>query len=82
MSVSGLVTSFLVDPQQCWMAVGTSNGSHVCWDLRFQLPITTIQHPTGNVILGLVMDLMFAGISDFNFLLQLSSILQVMLSWV
>ncbi|XP_072035782.1 phosphoinositide 3-kinase regulatory subunit 4-like isoform X1 [Amphiura filiformis] len=43
----GLVTSFVVDPQQCWMAVGTSNGSHVCWDLRFQLPITTIQHPTG-----------------------------------
>ncbi|XP_072174440.1 phosphoinositide 3-kinase regulatory subunit 4-like [Diadema setosum] len=46
----GLITSFVVDPQQCWMAVGTTNGSHVCWDMRFQLPITTVQHPSGALV--------------------------------
>ncbi|XP_022087879.1 phosphoinositide 3-kinase regulatory subunit 4-like [Acanthaster planci] len=44
----GLITSFAVDPNQCWMAVGTSNGAHTCWDLRFQLPITTLHHPTAS----------------------------------
>lgn len=46
----GLITSFVVDPQQCWMAVGTTNGSHICWDMRFQLPITTVQHPSGALV--------------------------------
>jgi len=43
----GLVTSFTVDPFQCWLCCGTSEGTIVCWDMRFQLPITTIQHAGG-----------------------------------
>ena len=46
-SVSGLITSFAVHHTQCWLAVGTSSGCQVCWDMRFQLPINTITHPTG-----------------------------------
>ncbi|KDR14050.1 phosphoinositide 3-kinase regulatory subunit 4 isoform X2 [Zootermopsis nevadensis] len=41
----GLITSFCLDPHQSWLAVGTSSGFHICWDLRFQLPISTIDHP-------------------------------------
>jgi phosphoinositide-3-kinase regulatory subunit 4 len=41
----GVITSFCLDPHQSWLAVGTSSGCHVCWDLRFQLPISTIDHP-------------------------------------
>ncbi|VDH98516.1 phosphoinositide-3-kinase, regulatory subunit 4 [Mytilus galloprovincialis] len=43
----GLITTCAVHHSQCWFAVGTSSGSHVCWDLRFQLPITSIEHPMG-----------------------------------
>ncbi|EDO39636.1 predicted protein [Nematostella vectensis] len=43
----GLITSFVVDPCHCWLAVGTSTGNLVCWDLRFQLPITSLSHPRG-----------------------------------
>ncbi|KAK3748325.1 hypothetical protein QZH41_018306 [Actinostola sp. cb2023] len=43
----GLITSFVVDPCHCWLVVGTSTGNMVCWDLRFQLPITSLAHPTG-----------------------------------
>ena len=41
----GLITSFTVDPFQCWITCGTTDGSLVCWDMRFQLPITQISHP-------------------------------------
>ncbi|XP_069690077.1 phosphoinositide 3-kinase regulatory subunit 4 isoform X4 [Periplaneta americana] len=41
----GVITSFCLDPHQSWLAVGTSSGFHICWDLRFQLPISTIDHP-------------------------------------
>ncbi|XP_033636552.1 phosphoinositide 3-kinase regulatory subunit 4-like [Asterias rubens] len=51
----GLITSFVVDPHQCWMAVGTSNGAHTCWDLRFQLPITTIHHSTASQVRRLIL---------------------------
>ncbi|KAJ8321097.1 hypothetical protein KUTeg_002684 [Tegillarca granosa] len=44
---TGLISSFAVHHSQCWLSVGTSSGTHVCWDLRFQLPITSIVHPTG-----------------------------------
>ncbi|XP_013397860.1 phosphoinositide 3-kinase regulatory subunit 4 [Lingula anatina] len=43
----GLITSFSVHHQLAWLALGTSNGTHLCWDMRFQLPITTVLHPTG-----------------------------------
>ncbi|KAF8792794.1 Phosphoinositide 3-kinase regulatory subunit 4 like protein [Argiope bruennichi] len=42
----GLITSFCTDPHHCWLVVGTARGNMICWDLRFQLPITTITHPT------------------------------------
>lgn len=50
----GLITTCAVHHSQCWFAVGTSSGSHVCWDLRFQLPITTIDHPIGARIRKLI----------------------------
>ncbi|XP_035206634.1 phosphoinositide 3-kinase regulatory subunit 4-like isoform X1 [Stegodyphus dumicola] len=46
----GLVTSFCTDPHHCWIVVGTASGNMICWDLRFQLPITSITHPTGSRI--------------------------------
>lgn len=44
---TGLITTMAVHQTQSWLALGTSMGAHVCWDLRFQLPITTISHPAG-----------------------------------
>ncbi|XP_047134081.1 phosphoinositide 3-kinase regulatory subunit 4 isoform X1 [Hydra vulgaris] len=41
----GLITSYVIDPLQCWITCGTSDGALVCWDMRFQLPITKIIHP-------------------------------------
>ncbi|KYN20364.1 Phosphoinositide 3-kinase regulatory subunit 4 [Trachymyrmex cornetzi] len=43
----GVITSFCVNSHQQWLTLGTSSGIHTCWDLRFQLPITSIKHPTG-----------------------------------
>ncbi|XP_011706056.1 PREDICTED: phosphoinositide 3-kinase regulatory subunit 4-like, partial [Wasmannia auropunctata] len=42
----GVITSFCVNSHQQWLTLGTSSGIHTCWDLRFQLPITSIKHPT------------------------------------
>lgn len=42
----GVITTFCVDPTSSWLAVGTSSGKHIFWDLRFRLPISEIQHPT------------------------------------
>ncbi|XP_033341541.2 vacuolar protein sorting 15 [Megalopta genalis] len=44
---NGVITSFCVNNYQQWLTLGTSSGVHTCWDLRFQLPITNIKHPTG-----------------------------------
>nr|XP_022340487.1 phosphoinositide 3-kinase regulatory subunit 4-like [Crassostrea virginica] len=52
---AGLITSFAVHHSQCWLAVGTSSGTHVCWDMRFQLPINSIAHPTGARVRRLIM---------------------------
>lgn len=43
----GVITSFCVDAQQSYLALGTSSGYHIAWDLRFLLPIATIEHPSG-----------------------------------
>ncbi|XP_077998060.1 phosphoinositide 3-kinase regulatory subunit 4-like [Glandiceps talaboti] len=51
----GLITSYVVDHKQFWLGVGTSSGTHVCWDMRFQLPITTLTHPTGARVRKLLM---------------------------
>ena len=40
----GLSISMAVDPFENWIAVGTSLGYHVIWDMRFQLPIRKWQH--------------------------------------
>ncbi|KFB38855.1 AGAP000602-PA-like protein [Anopheles sinensis] len=42
---SGVITTFCIDPTSSWLTVGTSSGRHICWDLRFQLPIAEIKHP-------------------------------------
>ena len=42
--ISGLVLSMAVDPHENWVALGTSLGYHVIWDMRFQLPIRHWQH--------------------------------------
>lgn len=47
--LSGVITSFVVDPCHSWLTVGTSAGMLVCWDLRFQLPITNLSHPRGTL---------------------------------
>jgi len=38
------VLSMAVDPYENWVALGTSLGYHVVWDMRFQLPIRNWQH--------------------------------------
>uniref|UniRef100_A0A8C6GYU5 non-specific serine/threonine protein kinase n=1 Tax=Mus spicilegus TaxID=10103 RepID=A0A8C6GYU5_MUSSI len=43
---SGLITSFAVDIHQCWLCIGTSSGAMACWDMRFQLPISSHCHPS------------------------------------
>ncbi|XP_051157774.1 phosphoinositide 3-kinase regulatory subunit 4 isoform X2 [Leptopilina boulardi] len=43
----GVITSFCVNNYQQWLTLGTSSGVHICWDLRFQLPISSIKHPIG-----------------------------------
>jgi len=50
----GVITSFVVDPCHSWLTVGTSAGMLVCWDLRFQLPITNLSHPRGSVSVQLL----------------------------
>ncbi|CAN8016185.1 unnamed protein product [Ixodes persulcatus] len=45
---NGVITSFCVDPQHSWLVCGTSDGKLICWDMRFQLPINTITHPSGS----------------------------------
>ncbi|MBN3325899.1 PI3R4 kinase, partial [Atractosteus spatula] len=51
----GLITSFAVDIHQCWLCVGTSNGTMACWDMRFQLPISNHSHPARARIRRLLM---------------------------
>lgn len=35
----GVITTFCIDSNCSWLATGTSGGNHICWDLRFKLPI-------------------------------------------
>ena len=51
--IPGVITSMCVDPSQSWLATGTDNGVHICWDLRFRLPVATVVHPAGSRILRL-----------------------------
>ncbi|XP_069504836.1 phosphoinositide 3-kinase regulatory subunit 4 [Ambystoma mexicanum] len=51
----GLITSFAVDIHQCWLCIGTSSGTMACWDMRFQLPISSHCHPARARIRRLLM---------------------------
>ncbi|XP_020662521.3 phosphoinositide 3-kinase regulatory subunit 4 [Pogona vitticeps] len=51
----GLITSFAVDMHQCWLCIGTSSGTMACWDMRFQLPISSHSHPSRARIRRLLM---------------------------
>ncbi|CRK88989.1 CLUMA_CG002618, isoform A [Clunio marinus] len=43
---NGVITTFTIDPtNSSWLAIGTSSGRHLCWDLRFRLKIAEIKHP-------------------------------------
>lgn len=43
---NGVITTFTIDPtNSSWLAIGTSSGRHLCWDLRFRLKIADIKHP-------------------------------------
>ena len=48
------MTSMCVDSSQSWLAVGTDNGVHICWDLRFRLPVATLTHPAESRVLRLL----------------------------
>ena len=50
----GVITSMCVDPSQSWLAIGTDNGVHICWDLRFRLPVASVNHPGGARVLRLL----------------------------
>lgn len=50
----GVITSMCVDPSQSWLAIGTDNGVHICWDLRFRLPVASLNHPGGSRVLRLL----------------------------
>lgn len=43
----GVISCFCLDTHHNWLTLGTSSGFHIVWDLRFQLRISTIEHPTG-----------------------------------
>jgi hypothetical protein len=45
--ILGLITAFEVDELQSWLAVGTGSGYIDIWDMRFQLCIQGMRHPTG-----------------------------------
>lgn len=46
----GVITTICADPTGSWLAIGTSGGKHIGWDLRFRLPITEIKHPADSWI--------------------------------
>lgn len=50
----GVITSMCIDPSQSWLAIGTDNGVHICWDLRFRLPVASVNHPGGARVLRLL----------------------------
>lgn len=52
--IVGVITSMCVDPSQSWLAIGTDNGVHICWDLRFRLPVASVNHPGGARVLRLL----------------------------
>ncbi|ENN74924.1 hypothetical protein YQE_08502, partial [Dendroctonus ponderosae] len=41
----GVITTFCINQHDSWLALGTSDGVHTLWDLRFRLPSTTFTMP-------------------------------------
>lgn len=46
----GVITTLCADSTGSWLATGTSGGKHICYDLRFRLPIAEIRHPADSWI--------------------------------
>ena len=68
----GVIMSFVVDPCHSWLTVGTSVGMLVCWDLRFQLPITNLSHPRGiESVLSLTVKCWWCSFADYFFFIEL-----------
>ena len=59
--------SMALDPFQNWIALGTSLGYHVVWDMRFQLPICNWKHE-GHGRRKYMYILIFINFSTFSFL--------------
>ncbi|CAF3347839.1 unnamed protein product [Rotaria sp. Silwood1] len=49
-----LITALEIDELQSWIAVGTGSGFIDIWDMRFQLCIQGIRHPTGARVISLL----------------------------
>jgi len=49
-----LITALEVDEFQSWLAVGTGSGFIDVWDIRFQLCIQGMKHPTGARVINLL----------------------------
>ncbi|UJR33847.1 hypothetical protein I4U23_021270 [Adineta vaga] len=49
-----LITALEVDELQSWLAVGTGSGFIDIWDMRFQLCIQGMRHPTGARVITLL----------------------------
>lgn len=60
----GFITSLAVHSPYTWMVTGTSRGSLVCWDLRFQRVVNQINHPKRNGFLSLKINPVSSEISD------------------
>ncbi|CAH0555278.1 unnamed protein product [Brassicogethes aeneus] len=43
------ITSFCIDPKHNWLCMGTITGNFITWDLRFRLPISTIEQDSAGV---------------------------------
>jgi hypothetical protein len=56
-----LITALELDELQSWLAVGTGKGFIDVWDLRFQLCIQGMKHPTGRQcdVLIIYMNILF-----------------------
>lgn len=49
---NGIITTFCLDPNHNWLTLGTTSGTLDTWDLRFQLPINSINHSMSKIFNG------------------------------
>ena len=60
----GCITCLAVHSSHTWMVTGTSRGSLVCWDLRFQKVVNQMSHPKLNGFLSLKINPVPCELSD------------------